>query len=155
MAAAVTPADFLATLVADGCLSIAKGQLPAKTSIQGKALEKDEQERFGIRPGAVAVRYPVGKTDVYLHLEGARASVWYEGAKADGVVLPLDKALRNAHPTTTMVREITHPDDRGMMVRLYRVGLDAGRYIAVEASYPIGPHIAQKCVVRLHAWERT
>jgi hypothetical protein len=117
-------------------------------------LSPEEKERAGANPSALAVFYPLGGTGVFMQMHSSQARIWYVGENCDEAVATLEQAINRAYPAATFVDQQVHPDGPHINVRLYRVPIDAKRFIDVEATYPIDRNARQQFVVRLHAKER-
>jgi hypothetical protein len=154
-APALTHAEFLATLVAEGYLPIAQGKLPTRMPIEALPLTEEEKKRAGATPGSLVVFYPVGDTGVFLQLGNSRAVVWYEGVNCDGALATLERTLQRAHPAVTFVGGAPLPESTDVNVRLYRLELDEKRAVELEVMYPSSSAVHQRFVVHLAAWEKT
>lgn len=153
-APALTHAELAAMLVAEGCLPMAQGKMPAKMPIEALPLHDEERARAGVPPGGVAVFYPVGETGVFMHFGGSQASVWYEHVDCEGAVATLEQALNRAAPTLHFEKEAPHPDVPGMNVRLYRLEVDTKHLVKIEAVHPLRGEARQRFIVNLQALER-
>jgi hypothetical protein len=153
--AELTHAELTAKLVAEGCLPIALGRPPAKMPVESVLLTEEQRKRADINPGALGTFYPVGDTGVFMQLNGPHARVWYVGIDTDGALETLERALLSVKPTPTFVSQSPHPDVEGMAVRFYRLDAGDGRFVDIEATYPITRDVKQQFIVRLHGRERT
>ena len=151
---ALTHADLLATLVAEGCLRIVRGQMPEKMPVEAIVLDEQHRKKLDIPTGALAVFYPVGETGVFMQMHGAHARIWYMGVDTDGALATFERELHRAHPAATFTVQRSHPDVPGMNVRTYQVEVDATHFVSVEVTYPIDSQMKQQFIVRLHGRQR-
>jgi hypothetical protein len=152
---ALTHADLLATLVAEGFLAIVQGKLPAKVPVQALPLSDEEKVRAHAAKEALVVFYPVGETGVFFQLGKSRAAVWYDGVNCDGALKTLERALKAAYPRYTFVREAPFEESPGTNVRIYRVDTDAKHFVDLEVMHPATKKARQQFMVRMTAWEKT
>lgn len=150
----LTHAQFLAMLVADGCLPIVKGKLPTKMPVEAVVLDHAHREKLEIPPGALAVFYPVGETGVFMQMHGSHARIWYTGIDTDGALATFESELHRAHPSAVFVEQGPHPEVPGSNVRVYRLDIDPTHFVEIEATYPIDRRVNQQFIVRLHGRQR-
>ncbi len=152
---ALTHADLLASLVAEGFLAIVQGKLPAKVPVEAVPLSEEEKTRLRTPKEALVVFYPVGETGVFLQLGKSRGVVWYDGVNCDNALKTFERALKSAFPRHTFVREVPNPDIADTKVRIYRVDTDAKHHVDLEVIHPVNKKARQQFMVRMTAWEKT
>jgi hypothetical protein len=152
---ALTHADLLATLVAQGFLAIVQGKAPAKMPVEAVPLSEEEKAKVHAAKDALVVFYPVGDTGVFLQLGKSRGVVWYDGVNCDGALKTFERALKAAFPRHTFVRETPYAESPGANVRIYRVDTDAKHYVDLEVMHPANKKARQQFMVRMTAWEKT
>jgi len=152
--AELTHAELTAKLVAEGCLNIVQGRMPAQMPVQALPLPEVEKKQAGANPDALVVFYPVGETGVFFQMDGHQARVWYKGVNTEGAVATLERAILAAHPNAKFIQHSPHPT-QGTGVRLYRLDVDPKHFAVIEATFPIDRTLPQKFSVRVYAEERT
>ena len=149
-----THAEFAAKLVLEGCLPIVAGKPLSKMPIEALPLQREEQLRLGLDPAGLSVFYPLGETGVFLHMKGSRARVWFGEADCDTAVKIFERELKRDHPKAKLTKQVKHPEERDMSVRIYRVEFDKNHLADIELTYPTGKAAKQQFWARVHAWER-
>lgn len=146
-------AEFLAKLVAESCLPILQGKLPAKMPVEAVPLTDDEKARVRAAPQALVVFYPVEDTGVFLQLGSSRAVAWYDGVPSDNALATLERAFKEVKPRITFIEEKPFTEAAGTSVRIYRLDIAQGRYADLEVMYPSSKKARQQFMVRMTAWE--
>lgn len=134
--AALSHSQLAATLFVDGCLANAAGAARGAVPIQPAVLTELERADIGLKQGGQTLFYPLPPTGVFVDLDGATATVWFNQADADRALDVVEQAMKRAYPRTRQLDDIAHPKDHGVRARGYDIDFGNGRMASVVIEYP-------------------
>jgi len=154
MASGATHSQIAAQLIIEGCLANVAGKVQGRMPISPMVLTELERADIGLKQGGNTVFYPIPPTGVFLDLDGAQATVWYNQADATQALAVVEHGLKQVYPRARQLKDEAHMRDADMRVRSYEVDCGGGRVALVEFEYPAPGKAASRFTTRVIAQQR-
>jgi len=133
---AMTHSQLAATLFVDGCLANVAGNVRGAAPIEPVVLTELERNDIGLKQGGHTLFYPLPPSGVFVDLDGATATVWFNQADANRALDVVEPAMKRAFPRTRQLDDMAHPKDHGIRARGYEIDFGNGRMASVVIEYP-------------------
>jgi hypothetical protein len=124
-----------AKVLVEGCLDNVSGAAKGQFPVGGRFLSDQERIALGLQPGGETMHYAVGDNAVYLNIQGASSTVWFNGDSST-VLAEVEKALRQRYPKAVQRKDEPVPTDEFTRRRSYDVPLTADRAAVLDVGYP-------------------
>jgi hypothetical protein len=139
-----TPSALASLIVVDGAIPsvIAPQSIAGQIPVEARTLAAHERENAGLSDPGVTLAYKMGRTEVFLDLGGAHATVWFQGGDSKTAIGVFEAALKQRFPQAHYLGQESNVGDPGMIVRQWRVqSPDGGMVAELRATFP-GPSAA-------------
>jgi len=136
-AAGMSHSQLAAMLAVNGCLAHIAGGVRGAVPVEAVPVTELERNDIGLKQGGQTFFYPLPpEAGVFLDLNGAEASVWYNFGDIERGLAAVEQAMKQAYPRAKQLKDETHPTERGMRRRSYEVDLGNRRAALVALEYP-------------------
>lgn len=134
--AAMTHSQLATKLIVEGCLAYVAGNVQGKMPFTAVQLTELERADIGLKQGGQTFFYTVLPTGVFVDMNGAEATVWFQEADADRALPALDAALKRTYQRVRQLEDSAHPQFQDARLRTYEIDFGNSRVASLSVEYP-------------------
>ena len=134
--ASMTHSQLATKLIVEGCLAYVAGNVQGQMPSKPAQLTDLERADIGLKQGGQTFFYTVLPTGVFVDMQGAEATGWFQEADADRALELLEAELKRGYPRTRQLEDKAHPQAADARLRSYEVDFGNSRVALLRVEYP-------------------